>query len=269
MSRKYKMILLSIIAMLIISILLSPYLKYVIMPQLMKKRELSFRSKTNSEISNQFLWFSYKDGNISLNYHPILQDKFHHVMYLDVKGSKHQKLLKNFAFSSVMSGSFLVIADNIKLDIDGDGEYETLSLCAKTDTNETQGKHESSTKFEESNIPVEIIAKNKNAVLVLVHGKPYTGQLSVKSRRGLNQEFHIKDGNISFIDIRDLRDGIVVTCKEKQNCVLIGTYIQEKHTLFTLQHGKVMLPFFFLIIAVGLIVSLICLFRKKVSSNFS
>ncbi|RDU25000.1 hypothetical protein [Anaerosacchariphilus polymeriproducens] len=272
MTRKYRTILLGIVVMIKISIISSPYLKCVIMPQLMEKREMSFQSRTNSDIQNQLLWFSYKDGNIALNYHPILQDKIHNVMYLDKKGSSHEEPGKTLEFSSIMSGSFLVLADNLKLDINGDGNYENIFLCAKTDTNETQGKPNFSTKFKKSNIPIEIIVKNKTSIFVLVYGKPYTGPLSVKSRRGLNKEFSVKSGNISFIDVRDLREGIVVTCKDSQNCVLIGSYIQEKHTLFTLQHAKVMIPFFFIIISVAINVSLICIFRrkiKKVYSNFA
>lgn len=259
MKKQYKLFLCIFILLIVFGTLVSPYLEYYFFPQDMAHRIFTVQSSTKSEVDNQFLWFTFENDDLILSYQPILDGTISEILYLDVNGESHTTALEGFTFTNEMCGGYLVISDPITWDVDGDGQTETVTVCAKADTNEMQGYSYYSNIFGLPSIPLEIVKNGRTGLIVYRNGEVYNGQITLATTGG-TEPMEITDGNIDFVDARELWDGVSITIREGDQ-VYIGTYVPEAHTLFTLQHMEACVPFFVLVGATVLGIALVCMIR--------
>ncbi len=254
--RTHKIFIAIFILAIITGIVYSPKLYYYIMPLTMEKRGFESVETTKSNIENQFVWFSYENGKIKLHYHPDFMEHLQNAVYMDVNNQSHMVEMNQFTLDNTMSGSMMVIAKKENWDIDGDGEKDSVFVSAKTDTNETQGWSAYSRVIQREDVPFEVVMSDKTQLTLLKEGAPYNGVVKMESARGTKRIIEVKDGLIPFVDLRDLRKGIVVTAKQDEGGYLIGSYICEYHTVFTKAHLVSALPLwiFFGSVIIGVLI---------------
>lgn len=246
---------------------LNPYLDIYLVKQGMSGKELKTAQRADSEMENQFLWFSYKDEQMILNCHKLMMEIPETIQYLDTDGAVHTVSSENMIFDDTMSGTYFAMAEPVELDFNGDGQSDTIYMTAKTDANETQGFAEYSRVLGEKTIPIELIMNGKTGLLVLQNGEPYTGTLQMTSTRGLNMEVECTGEEIP-VDVRDLRSGLLVKIENEKNEIYLGSYIAQEHTIFTLAHAKVMTNIALMAALTAIGIFAVCVSRR-VSRNGS
>lgn len=70
-------------------------------------------------------------------------------------------------------------------------------------------------KFARKDIPIEVVMSDNTEITILKDGIPYEGVVHLTSKRGTDKQIEIENGIIPFVDVRDLRSGIVVMCKDE------------------------------------------------------
>lgn len=265
MFQRKKVVLISVALVLLIGLLTSDKLNINLLKTTMSDRQFIDQLETQAALDHQYMWFDYKGRDIILNVHPLMQDTLQHMSYLDVEGVSHQIPITEFKLDDTMSGSFIVQSQLISSDLDGDDQLDQAILTAKIDTVETQGYSSYSNRFEAKDLAIEIINSDKTELLILVNGEPYTGKLTLIGPRYPSKVLQIEEGKIPFVDVRDLRAGIVVVCKAPTGELLISSYISESHELFTMMHLKALTPFILLLICMGIFISIVIQMRRRLS----
>lgn len=228
--------------------------------------QLRTESVTDSEMEDQFLWFSYEDGQMVLKSQSLFTSIPSTIQYLDLEGTVHTVDTENMVFDGGMSGTYFAMAEKTVLDLDGNGEMETIYATAKTDANETQGYAHFSRVLGSEEIPIELVMSSNEGLTVLQYGVPYVGKLKLVSKRGLNKEIECTGEEIP-VDLRDLRSGLLVKIENEKQEVFLGSYLAQEHTIFTKEHFKVMQNIFLLVVLAAVGISAICWIRKT-KDNF-
>ena len=153
--------------------------------------------------------------------------------------------LKDFKTSDDYTGTFLVYADNVDVDLDGDGRPEKkASVSSKTGTREVQGFFEYDTLYSSKmNVPVEVVHTYQTSLQVYKDGEPYSGTIHFIDRKGRDSLMTLTDGVIPYVDIRDLWNGITVLLEDGESGkTYIASYQAEENTLLTHDFFRAWIP---------------------------
>ncbi|MCR5608822.1 MAG: hypothetical protein K6G26_07130 [Lachnospiraceae bacterium] len=235
-------------------VFLSPKLNYMIVEDSMENRELKKETVINPEIEYQYLYFTFNDENLVLNYRDDFSGLFNEIYYLDTDGKVNKSEIDSFRFNNNMSGTFVTIGKK-------NNEDKNITVCAKADTNETQGFSMFSNVCGNKEIPLELVRSGENNFILLRNGVPFTGNIDIYGKYINHENKNIEEGEIDFIDVRDQRNGFCVTVADSNETV-IATYIAEHHMLFNRQHKEAMTTMWVFIISVALGIASVVILRR-------
>lgn len=262
MEFRHRLFLTITVVFLIAGCFLSPHLEIYFVKQGLSGKQLLTESVTNSDLENEFLWFSYENDQMILKNQSLFAKMPSTIQYLDLDGKVHTADTENMVFDEGMSGTYFAMAEKTELDLDGNGDVETIYATAKTAANETQGFAYFSRALGSEEIPIELIMSSNEGLTVLQYGLPYTGRLELFSKRGLQKEIECTGEEIP-VDVRDLRSGLLVKIENEENEVFLGSYIAQEHTIFTKEHLKVMSNILLLVVLTAVGIAIVCLIRKN------
>ena len=139
---------------------------------------------------------------------------------------------------------------------DGDGITEKVYHIAKTDMEYTQGYTTSANLFLSDEIPFEVAYVDRDHFTLYLEGDPLpnaeiTVTLSDGSQKTVTTD---ENGNITDLDLNDVRNGLTFTYVPNEHTTYILNYQVEADTIFTVRWLSAMLPF-----GVIILISVVCI----------
>ena len=139
---------------------------------------------------------------------------------------------------------------------DGDGITEKVYHIAKTDMEYTQGYTTSANLFLSDEIPFEVAYVDRDHFTLYLEGDPLpdaaiTVTLSDGSQKTVTTD---ENGNISDLNLNDVRNGLTFTYVPNEHTTYILNYQVEADTIFTVRWLSAMLPF-----GVIILISVVCI----------
>ena len=140
--------------------------------------------------------------------------------------------------------------------MDGDGITEKVYHIAKTDMEYTQGYTTSANLFLSDEIPFEVAYVDRDHFTLYLEGEPLpdaaiTVTLSDGSQKTVTTD---ENGNISDLNLNDVRNGLTFTYVPNEHTTYILNYQVEADTIFTVRWLSAMLPF-----GVIILISVVCI----------
>ena len=139
---------------------------------------------------------------------------------------------------------------------DGDGITEKVYHIAKTDMEYTQGYTTSANLFLSDEIPFEVAYVDRDHFTLYLEGEPLpNAAITVTLSDGSEKTFTSdEDGNITDLDLNDVRNGLTFTYVPNEHTTYILNYQVEADTIFTVRWLSAMLPF-----GVIILISVVCI----------
>ena len=139
---------------------------------------------------------------------------------------------------------------------DGDGITEKVYHIAKTDMEYTQGYTTSANLFLSDEIPFEVAYVDRDHFTLYLEGDPLpNAAITVTLSDGSEKTFTSdEDGNITDLDLNDVRNGLTFTYVPNGHTTYILNYQVEADTIFTVRWLSAMLPF-----GVIILISVVCI----------
>ena len=140
--------------------------------------------------------------------------------------------------------------------MDGDGITEKVYHIAKTDMEYTQGYTTSANLFLSDEIPFEVAYVDRDHFTLYLEGEPLpNAAITVTLSDGSEKTFTSdEDGNITDLDLNDVRNGLTFTYVPNEHTTYILNYQVEADTIFTVRWLSAMLPF-----GVIILISVVCI----------
>ena len=140
--------------------------------------------------------------------------------------------------------------------MDGDGITEKVYHIAKTDMEYTQGYTTSANLFLSDEIPFEVAYVDRDHFTLYLEGEPLpdaaiTVTLSDGSQKTVTTD---ENGNISDLNLNDVRNGLTFTYVPNEHTTYILNYQVEADTIFTVRWLSAMLPF-----GIIILISVVCI----------
>jgi len=139
---------------------------------------------------------------------------------------------------------------------DGDGITEKVYHIAKTDMEYTQGYTTSANLFLSDEIPFEVAYVDRDHFTLYLEGEPLpNAAITVTLSDGSEKTFTSdEDGNITDLNLNDVRNGLTFTYVPNEHTTYILNYQVEADTIFTVRWLSAMLPF-----GVIILISVVCI----------
>lgn len=223
--------------------------------------------KTEAEKPGQAdtsVWFTYGSGGKELQYG--ISDK---VMEKDIKlyaltadGAEETSHADMRPMQAEFTGNFIAAVPGQQMDIDGDGNVETVHDSARADIG-VMAFNPAPQRFGISEIPFELVFAERKYILVYYNNKLLTeGDVEVTSSDGEKRGYSIDGhGRISGLPIRDIRNGFTAAYKADEKSVYRMYYALEDYPYFSEHFFKAHLPILAVLILtfVGI---MLCLFIR-------
>ena len=140
--------------------------------------------------------------------------------------------------------------------MDGDRITEIVYHIAKTDMEYTQGYTTSANLFLSDEIPFEVAYVDRDYFTLYLEGEPLpNAAITVTLSDGSEKTFTSdEDGNITELDLNDVRNGLTFTYVPNEHTTYNLHYQVEADTIFTTRWLSAMLPF-----GVIILISVVCI----------
>ena len=147
---------------------------------------------------------------------------------------------------------------------DGDGITEKVYHIAKTDMEYTQGYTTSANLFLSDEIPFEVAYVDRDHFTLYLEGEPLpNAAITVTLSDGSEKTFTSdEDGNITDLDLNDVRNGLTFTYIPNEHNTFILHYQVEADTIFTTRWLSAMLPFGMILLISAVCIALDVFLRK-------
>jgi hypothetical protein len=197
-------------------------------------------------------WFGQDDRTIKLHYNSLL-GKQPLCIYALTKQESIVTVLPEqsrtaYRLAKDYSGTLAAMIPPVRVDLDNDGQPETIQLSAKIDTLFAQPFKPIRTSFADPRIPFEVCWKGHQDILLLFNNQPLRNQkLRLVSRRGYGCGVDRTvttdaDGMLQVKDVRDLRTGISLIYSAPAQTRYITSYRLEANSMFTPRYLRALAP---------------------------
>lgn len=210
------------------------------------------------------VWFAYGSGGKELQYgiSDQVREEDIKLYALTADGAKETSQADMKPMQREFMGNFIAAVPKQQIDMDGDGNVETVYDFARADIG-VMAFNPAPQRFGVSEVPFELVFAERKYILVYYQNKLLTeGNVEITSSDGEKRGYSIDgNGRISGLPIRDIRNGFTATYKADEKSVYRMYFALEDYPYFSEHFFKAHLPILAVLIftAVGI---MLCLFIR-------